>query len=546
MVTAVTGVAGVAGPSGAATPPALPNLSTVSQVAPGPLVPTAVQGPIRSPGGPFLYDQQGRVVFFHGVNAVYKLPPYELYPAPGKPWNFSAADASLIAALGFNVVRLGMTWKGLEPGTAAANDPSICSRGKPGDPHQFNQAVLNAYLGDVAKTVALLGQYHIYTLLDMHQDVYNEAFDGEGAPNWAVCTDGARQTDPPGRWSENYATKAAGNAYHHFWANDVVGNLQGEYDRVWAQVAGYFTSNPWILGYDPFNEPFSKSLVTHGDEQFDRQLECFYTGTAMIGRPAAGAPPITCPANDPAAGVIPQIQAADPGRLVFYEPDIFGSRGRPNFVGPMAFPNLVFNVHVYCSYRSGKTGNPTNITACADQGVGTLNRRAASRGELASAYQPQGPAWFVSEFGATSSNALLDRLTAAADRTLVGWTYWSWKYYGDPTGSADEALLAPNGHLRSTARALARTYPQAIAGRPTSLSFDPASGAFQLTYVPDHAVHAPTIIYVPIHIHYPNGYCPRVSGGTVTSGPGSQFLQVDNAPAGRTVRVSVTAGSCLQ
>ena len=178
----------------------------------------------------------------------------------------------------------------------------------------------------------------------------------------------------------------------HFWTNDVVGNLQGEYDRVWAQVAGYFTSNPWILGYDPFNEPFSKSLVTHGDEQFDRQLECFYTGTAMIGRPAARGTPDHLPANDPAAGVIPQIQAADPSHLVFYEPDIFGSRGRPNFVGPMAFPNLVFNVHVYCSYRSGKTGNPTDITACADQGVRTLNRaRSASRGELASAYQPKGP-----------------------------------------------------------------------------------------------------------------------------------------------------------
>jgi endoglycosylceramidase len=540
----VTAVTGVAGPGRAAAATVLPTLSTVSQMAPGALDATAVQGPIRSTGGPFLYDHQGRVVFFHGVNAVYKLPPYELYPAPGKPWNFSAADASLIAALGFNVVRLGMTWKGLEPGTAGTNSPSICNRGTPRDPHQFNQAVLNAYLDHLAKTVGLLAQYHIYTLLDMHQDVYSEAFDGEGAPNWAVCTNRARQTDTPGRWSKNYATAPAENAYRHFWTNDVVGDLQGEYDRVWAHVAGYFQSNPWVLGYDPFNEPFSKSLVTHGDEQFDGQLECFYTGTAMMGRPAHGAPPITCPRRDPVAGVIPRILTNDPNHLVFYEPDIFGSRGRANFIGPMAFSNLVFNVHVYCSYRSGKTGNPTDIAACTAQGVRTLERRSASRSELASAHQPNGPAWFVSEFGATSSNALLDRLTAAADRTLVGWTYWSWKYYSDPTGSADEALLAPDGHLRATARALARTYPQAIAGRPTSLSFDPASGAFHLAYVPDHAVHAPTIIFVPTQIHYPTGYCARVSGGTVISGPGSQVLQVDNAPTGRAVRVSVTSGRC--
>lgn len=522
----------------------LPSLSSVSQVLPGALDASAVQGPIRSPGGPFLYDQQGRVVFFHGVNAVYKLPPYELYPAPGKPWNFSAADASLIAALGFNVVRLGMTWKGLEPGTAKTNDPSICSRGAPRDPHQFNQAVLNAYLDNLAKTVALLGRFHIYTLLDMHQDVYNENFDGEGAPSWAVCTDGARRTDTPGRWSQNYATAAADNAYRHFWANNVIGDLQGEYDRVWAAAASYFRTNPWVLGYDPFNEPFSKSLVTRGDEQFDSQLECFYTGTAVTGSPGRGAAPIRCPSHDPAAGVIPRILAADPGHLVFYEPDIFGSRGRPNFIGPMNFPNLVFNVHVYCSYRSGKTGNPTDIAACADQGVRTLQKRSASRRELASAAQPNGPAWFVSEFGATSSTALLDRLTAEADRTLVGWTYWSWKYYGDPTGSADEALLAPDGHLRATARVLARTYPQAIAGRPTSVSFDATSGAFHLVYAPDHAIHAATVIFVPTQIHYPAGYCARVSGGTVISKPGSRLLEVDNAPTSRSVRVNVTAGAC--
>ena len=65
--------------------------------------------------------------------------PYELYPGPGKPWNFSAADASLMARLGFNVVRLGMTWSGLEPGTAPANDPAICGPGRPTDPHQFNR-----------------------------------------------------------------------------------------------------------------------------------------------------------------------------------------------------------------------------------------------------------------------------------------------------------------------------------------------------------------------------------------------------------------------
>jgi endoglycosylceramidase len=285
--------------------------------------------------------------------------------------------------------------------------------------------------------------------------------------------------------------------------------------------------------------------VTHGDEQFATQLQCFYTGTAVVDGVAHQRPPLACPAHDPAIGVIPRILAADPTHLVFYEPDIFGIRSRPSFVGPMSLPNLVFNVHVYCSYRSGLTGNPTDTAACASQGMRTLTKRSASRSELASRSQPNGPAWFVSEFGATSNVTLLGRLTAQADRTLVGWTYWSWKYYGDPTGSADEALVSPDGQLRSTARVLARTYPEAVAGKPTSVWFDPTTGGFRLTYAPDHAVHAATVISVPTRIHYPSGYCARVSGGSIISGLDSQFLEVANAPTGRSVVVSVTAGHCV-
>ena len=105
-----------------------------------------MSGRISAPGGPFLYDSLGRIVFFHGVDAVYKYAAYELYPDPNKPWNFSAADASLMARLGFNVVRLGMTWGGLEPGTAPANDPAICGAGAPADPHQLDRAVLDRYV----------------------------------------------------------------------------------------------------------------------------------------------------------------------------------------------------------------------------------------------------------------------------------------------------------------------------------------------------------------------------------------------------------------
>jgi len=543
VLSAVAAVGVVVGPGGAASI-GQPSISSALQWPPTIDGQAPVHGVIRAPGGPYLYDQAGRVVFFHGVNAVYKHPPYELYPAPGKPWNFTAADASLMARLGFNVVRLGMTWQGLEPGTAPANDPAICAPGAPRNPRQLDQAVLNRYLSRLTQTVDLLGRYHIYTILDMHQDVYNQMFDGEGAPNWAVCTDGEPIVDLPGRWSRNYGTAAVGRAFHNFWTNDVVGDLQGQFDDVWAAVARHFRGNPWVLGYDPFNEPFSTSLVTSGDEEFDAQLECFYTGRAFIGAPLHGAPKITCPPGDPAEGVIPRILAADPHHLIFDEPDIFASRGAPNFVGPMNFPNLVFNVHVYCGHRSPVTGNPTDIAACAAQEAHALASRAEDRTEMGSRAQPGGPAWFVSEFGATSSTALLDQITASEDGSQVGWTYWAWKYYGDPTGSLDEGLVMADGKLRPTVSALARAYPEAVAGRPVSFSFDPADGTFRLVYVPDHAVRAPTVIFVPTQIHYPHGYCARVSGGRVASPANRELLEVVNGASGHAVRVTVTAGTC--
>ena len=503
-----------------------------------------VSGRIAAPGGPYLYDSQGRVVFFHGADAVYKHAPYELYPDPGKPWNFSTSDASLMARLGFNVVRLGMTWSGLEPGNAPPNDPAICDDGKPANPGQFDRAVLDRYVARLTRTVDLLGRFHIYTILDMHQDVYNQMFDGEGAPRWAVCTDGVPSVDPPGRWSLEYATKAAGIAFHHFWANNVRGDLQGQYDQVWGAVARAFRGNRWILGYDPFNEPFSTSLIRFGDEHFDSQLECFYTGTAHIGTPSHGAPALRCPADDPARGVVPTILANDPHHLIFDEPDNYASRGLPTYIGPMDLPNLVFNVHIYCGARSPVTGNPTNTAACAAQDMRSLHARASDRPALASAAQAKGPAWFVSEFGASSEPALLASITAAMDAQQVGWVYWAWKYYADPTGSAAESLVMADGRLRSTARVLSRVYPQAVAGTPLSFSFSPSTGVFDLAYVPNHRIHAPTLIFVPTGLHYPHGYCARTTGARVTSARGSDLLQVANARSGQRVTVEVTPGGC--
>jgi hypothetical protein len=210
----------------------------------------------------------------------------------------------------------------------------------------------------------------------------------------------------------------------------------------------------------------------------------------------------------------------------------------------MRLRNLVYNVHLYCGARSPVTGNPTDVALCTQENAHSLDVRLSDRPEMASNTQPGGPAWMVTEFGATSSVPYLKSVTSLMDAERVGWIYWSWKYYDDPTGSKDEALVLSDGKLKPTARVLSRTYPQAVAGRPISYDYSPDTDIFHLAYAPNHRIHAPTVIFVPTEVHYPRGYCARVSGGRVTSATGSDVLDVQNGRRGNLVTVTVEPGPC--
>ena len=501
---------------------------------------------LTSPGGPYLYDANNRVVLLHGVNVVYKHPPYIAYPDRGKPWDLSAADAARMQSLGFNVVRLGLEWQALEPGSGGPNQPKICTPGTPGDPHEFNRAVAEAYLSHVAATVKLLSRYGIYTLLDMHQDVYNANFRGEGAPDWAVCTDGVPIVPTGGRWSNNYSNPQLDTAVHHFWTNDVVGNLQGQFDLVWATVASRFKNDPWVVGYDPYNEPFSTETQTAAESTFTGNLECFYTGTAHTGFLANGASPLECPADVPSNGVIPSIQAVDHRHLIFVEPDIYWVTGGnvPSQLGPMPFQRIVFNFHVYCGDRSPITGNPSNLLRCLQSEETAASEQDITRLSMSSQYQSSGPAIFMSEFGATTSIALAGFDTEWAGLNQVGWAYWAWKYYDDPTGSSAEGLVLPDGNYSPIVTVLSRTYPQAVAGIANSVLFNPFTGAFNMTYAPSLASHGATVIDIAASQHYPTGWCAAVKGGRITSDPGATHLTIQTTGRPLQVYVSVTAGGC--
>src|SRR5207302_10644392 len=113
--------------------------------------------------GRWVTDATGRVTVLHGLNQVYKVAPYT--PSTG---GFGDDDAAFLAANGFDAIRLGVIWAAVEP--------------RPG---QYD----DAYLDSIATSVHTLAAHGIVSLLDFHQDLYNEKFQGEGAPAGAVPTD---------------------------------------------------------------------------------------------------------------------------------------------------------------------------------------------------------------------------------------------------------------------------------------------------------------------------------------------------------------------
>ncbi|MFP5306397.1 MAG: endoglycoceramidase, partial [Gammaproteobacteria bacterium] len=151
------------------------------------------------------------------------------------------------------------------------------------------------------------------------------------------------------------------------------------------------------------------------------------------------------------------------------------------------------------------------------------------------------------EFGATDQIDVLRQVVEEADRSLIGWQYWHYKHWGDPTTESQESgnqgLFEDDADL-STAkldklRVLVRTYPQATAGIPVELSFDDESGEFRYRYTPRTA-GAPTEIYVPVALHYPDGYSVELSGATQASAANAPLLVLENLPDATEVSVTVS------
>ncbi len=183
-------------------------------------------------------DPMGREVILSGVNLVNKSPDGDYFCAL-TPKVFENLRNS-----GFNVVRLGIIWDGLEP------EPGI-----------YDEKMFDC----LDERIQWARDNGLYVLLDMHQDLYSVKF-SDGAPEWATLTEG--KPHYTGHvWSDSYLiSPAVQTAFDNFWKNtpasDGVG-IQDHYANLWRYIAKRYAYDTLIIGYDLMNEPFPGSAANN-------------------------------------------------------------------------------------------------------------------------------------------------------------------------------------------------------------------------------------------------------------------------------------------
>ncbi|HEX8054130.1 MAG TPA: cellulase family glycosylhydrolase [Thermoleophilaceae bacterium] len=434
--------------------------------------------------GRWMLDAKGRVVVLHGVNMVNKRPPY----APDA-LGFGADDVKAIKREGFNTVRLGIIYKGLE-----------AERGRYDD----------GYLARIVATARLLQKHGIYPLVDFHQDMYNERFNGQGFPDWAVRDDGL-PAQPDQGFPANYLIMPALQRAFDYFFDDV--DLQEPYAAAWAHVAQRFRKERGLVGFDIFNEPFPGT----------RWQSC--------------ANPAGCPDLDAKLAAFSKrtfeaIRRVDRRNVLWWEPYLVFNNGAQTSHGDTGDGRAGMSFHMYCLGETpglAPPGGPPDTGGCGVEDELVLdNARSVS--------DATGDALLLSEFGASDDLASIGRVVEEADAEEMSWQYWSWWNRDVCCERPTEGVIrdiskppTPDNLKQDKLDVLVRPYPQAVAGTPERWSFDRATREFALEYRvkgPDgrrRPTYVPTEVFVPRR-HYPKGYTVEVSGARVVSKKNAELL----------------------
>jgi hypothetical protein len=426
--------------------------------------------------GRFLVDQFGRIVIVHGLNLVWKRAPYA---PPDTAAGFTTADADWLKQYGFNGARIGMLWAGVTPNQPGVADPT--------------------YFQKWDRVTNLLADRGIWMQFDQHQDMWQEQYGGEGVPAWAATRPFPYSLLPylPVPFPEGYWTPEVSTVFDNFWANR--GGLLDSWATYWKLVAQHYKNQPYSMGYDLMNEPWAglewpTCILTGCPSTYSQEFQ---------------------PAMTKGLNAVRQV---DSKGVVWWEPQQFaGGLDIPTFfTAPAGEQNLGYSWHNYCTaVFLQSTGLPLfNTDSCRDFSTKRENQAIGQANTMNAAA-------LMSEWGATDDLTAVGIDADVADEHQMGWMFWAYKHWDDPTtADAAQGLFTNDADLTSVKadklRRLVRTYPQATAGTPVSYHYDIDTGVFTMTYRADSSINAPTRIFVS-PLTSPHGYDVTTSAGNATT-----------------------------
>lgn len=478
-------------------------------------------------------DENGRERIFNGLNFVYKgcLPDEDGVIR----YKTELSDELLgkLTARGINVIRLGVTWAGIEP-----------------EPDKYNLV----YLDGVKEILKLCEKHSVYAYLDWHQDLFSYYCytDGDGAPRWACEVD----SDPkkaPIIWATGYLFgQRTQKSYDNFWLNKEYNGrgLQDRYCDMLTFTADYLKDCKAVMGYDVLNEPFPgrpglkivASLLKSGaatilfNKRVDRKklIKDALDGEVMemltIADDRRVYNNIIHAANkhlykfdteryypflQNAAAAIRKV--TDKG-IIFSENCYFSNLGIPCSVPNLAYKdgtkeaNFAFTPHGYditVDTPLTNEASPYRIDHIFDEHERTQARL--------------GVPVLVGEWGGMVPGGdkypALQHLVDKFDRNKWSQTYWHYH-----TGME-------NGKIMDI---ISRPLPQAVAGTIKSYEYDKKNEVFTLSYTGTSETKAPTLIYLPKEpksVYSTKAYTIKESEGAVIlsvySGKGECVVKVE-------------------
>lgn len=450
--------------------------------------------------GRWFTDEQGRVMVMHGINMINKLPPY--YPAA---LGFGDKDLRFLSENGFNGIRIGFSWAGVEP-----------------NPGQYD----DAYIDRMAALAKRAAEFGLLPVLNFHQDGYSEVYGGNGAPAWASISYGIPGTPlpPPAN-----VLPGASFANENFWANtaapDGIG-LQDHYAAAWQHVAQRMKANSRLV-YELFNEPSPG-----------------YVDTAPCALPIGCTEFDTLKLAPMYQKVLQAVRQVDATRLIFVEPSAFFGLDARTWLPSMNDPQVGFAFHDYCALAlvpiPGVPPQPCDVLTSI-----TLSNAQAH-------FDSTGEANLMNEFGAGDSNQVVAGLLDHADQSMLSWMHWA--YWAQDFGAvatyglSNDLSKAPEGDniKQDLLKVLTRPSPRLIAGTPQSWSWDASTSTFSAAYSNaradgsgSFAANAVSTFFIHPRF-FPSGYQVQVTGGKVISSANAAWLQVATLSGVDAITLTVT------